>query len=486
MLITIIVYFALLLIVSRLAGSSSNEAFFRGYRKSPWIVVAFGMIGASLSGATFISVPGLVLENDMTYLQMCIGFFFGYLVIAFLLLPIYYKHRLTSIYSWLKTRMGNRSHKTAASFFILSKLTGAAARMYIVCLILQQYVFNKYGITYEATVLIILLFIWLYTHKSGVRALVWTDFLQTFCLLSALIIIIFNATNMLNIDIPEAFSTIWNSSHSRIFEFNDFYSRQHFAKQFLSGMFITIVMTGLDQGLMQKNLTCKNLRDAQKDMCSYGIMFIPINFLFLALGILMIMLYNQNGIPLPNNGDSLMTGFIAEGLMGNIALILFTIGIIAPAFSSADSAITALTTSICIDMLDIESEKLNQTSIKKKESIRKITHAIVIIVFAFLVIAFKHISSGSVIDTIYTIASYTYGPLLGVFAFGLFTKRLPKDSIVPIIAISSPIICYLTNYVFSKYYGYQMGYELLLLNGIITFVALHLSSITRRNAIKNN
>jgi uncharacterized sodium:solute symporter family permease YidK len=251
-------------------------------------------------------------------------------------------------------------------------------------------------------------------------------------------------------------------------------------------MFITIVMTGLDQGLMQKNLTCKNLRDAQKDMCSYGIMFIPVNFLFLSLGILMIMLYNQNCIPLPNNGDSLMTGFIAEGLMGNIALILFTIGIIAPAFSSADSAITALTTSICIDMLDIESEKVNQTSIKKKESIRKITHAIVIIVFAFLVIAFKHISSGSVIDTIYTIASYTYGPLLGVFAFGLFTKCLPKDSIVPIIAISSPIISYLTNYFFSKYYGFQLGYELLLLNGIITFVALYLSSKIRRNAIINN
>lgn len=483
MLITIIVYFALLLIVSRLVGNSSNEAFFRGNRKSPWAVVAFGMIGASLSGATFISVPGLILENDMTYLQMCIGFFFGYLVIAFLLLPIYYKLGLTSIYSWLKNRMGNRSHKTAASFFILSKLMGAAARMYIVCLILHKYVFSIYGISYEITVVLLLLFIWIYTHKSGVRSLVWTDTLQTFCLLCALIIIIFNATNMLNMDIPEAFSAIWNNSHCRIFEFNDFYSRQHFVKQFLSGMFITIVMTGLDQGLMQKNLTCKNLRDAQKDMCSYGIMFIPINLLFLSLGILMIMLYSQNGIPLPTNGDSLMTGFIAEGFMGNITLILFTIGIIAPAFSSADSAITALTTSICIDMLDIESEKVTKTVSKKTESIRKITHAIVITVFASLVIAFKHISSGSVIDTIYTIASYTYGPILGLFAFGLFTKRTTHDSIVPLIAIASPFICYLTEYISSEFYCYQLGYELLLLNGLITFGALYLSSVTRRKNI---
>jgi len=464
-------------------GNSSNEAFFRGNRKSPWAVVAFGMIGASLSGATFISVPGLILENDMTYLQMCIGFFFGYLVIAFLLLPIYYKLGLTSIYSWLKNRMGNRSHKTAASFFILSKLMGAAARMYIVCLILHKYVFSIYGISYEITVVLLLLFIWIYTHKSGVRSLVWTDTLQTFCLLCALIIIIFNSTNMLNMDIPEAFSAIWNNSHSRIFEFNDFYSRQHFVKQFLSGMFITIVMTGLDQGLMQKNLTCKNLRDAQKDMCSYGIMFIPINLLFLSLGILMTMLYSQNGIPLPTNGDSLMTGFIAEGFMGNITLILFTIGIIAPAFSSADSAITALTTSICIDMLDIESEKVTKTVSKKTESIRKITHAIVITVFASLVIAFKHISSGSVIDTIYTIASYTYGPILGLFAFGLFTKRTTHDSIVPLIAIASPFICYLTEYISSEFYCYQLGYELLLLNGLITFGALYLSSVTRRKNI---
>ena len=484
MLITIIVYFTLLLIVSRLAGNSSNEAFFRGNRKSPWMVVAFGMIGASLSGATFISVPGLVLENDMTYLQMCIGFFFGYIVISFLLLPLYYKYGLTSIYSWLKKRFGNYSHKTGAAFFILSKLAGAAARMYIVCLILQQYVFDKYGITYEATVVIILLFIWLYTHKSGVRALVWTDSLQTFCLLSALIIIIFNATNMLKMDIPEAFSAIWNSSHSRIFEFEDFGSRQHFIKQFLSGMFITIVMTGLDQGLMQKNLTCKNLRDAQKDMCSYGIMFIPINLLFLSLGILMIMLYNQNGIPLPNNGDSLMTGFIAEGLMGNLALILFTIGIIAPAFSSVDSSITALTTSICIDMLDIESEKNIHSVLKTTESTRKITHVVVIIVFAGLVIAFKHISSGSIIDTIYTIASYTYGPLLGLFAFGLFTRRNPKDNIVPFIALVSPFVCYLTNYVSSTFYGYQFGYELLMLNGVITFIVLYLLSIQSKKSIQ--
>lgn len=476
MLITIIAYFALLFIISRFVGNSNNEAFFRGNRKSPWMVVAFGMIGASLSGATFISVPGLVLENDMTYLQMCMGFFFGYLAISFLLLPLYYKKGLTSIYSWLRERFGHYSHKTGAAFFILSKLTGAAARMYIVCLILHRYVFEEYGIAYEVVVVIILLCIWMYTHKSGVRALVWTDSVQTFCLLGALLLIICKAASMLNMDMQETFTAIWNDQHCRIFEFKDFASRQHFVKQFLSGMFITIVMTGLDQGLMQKNLTCKSLRDAQKDMCSYGIMFIPINFLFLSLGILMVMLYNQNSIPLPESGDSLMTGFVAEGMMGNIAIILFSIGIIAPAFSSADSAITALTTSICIDMLDMERQKTNASV--NEERVRKLTHAGVIAVFAGLVIIFKHISSGSVIDTIYTIASYTYGPLLGLFAFGLFTKRLPKDKHVPFIALASPFVCYIIDYLSSHHYGYKFGYELLLLNGLFTFTALYLSSMT--------
>jgi Na+/proline symporter len=281
---------------------------------------------------------------------------------------------------------------------------------------------------------------------------------------------------MLNMDMQETFTAIWNDQHCRIFEFKDSASRQHFVKQFLSGMFITIVMTGLDQGLMQKNLTCKSLSDAQKDMCSYGIMFIPINFLFLSLGILMVMLYNQNSIALPESGDSLMTGFVAEGMMGNIAIILFSIGIIAPAFSSADSAITALTTSICIDMLDMERQKTNASV--NEERVRKLTHAGVIAVFAGLVIIFKHISSGSVIDTIYTIASYTYGPLLGLFAFGLFTKRLPKDKHVPLIALASPFVCYIIDYLSSHHYGYKFGYELLLLNGLFTFTALYLSSMT--------
>ena len=365
--------------------------------------------------------------------------------------------------------MGNRSHKTAASFFILSKLTGAAARMYIVCLILQQYVFNKYGITYEATVLIILLFIWLYTHKSGVRALVWTDFLQTFCLLSALIIIIFNATNMLNMDIPEAFSSIWNSSHSRIFEFKDFYSRQHFAKQFLSGMFITIVMTGLDQGLMQKNLTCKSLREAQKDMCAYGFAFLPVNLLFLSLGILLMILASQKGISLPDNGDQLLPLFAATGDMGTMVTVLFAIGIVAASFSSADSAITSMTTSYCVDIEEKETE----------EKLRRKTHWGICLVFALFVIMTNAINSKSIIDTVYVVCSYTYGPLLGMFAFSILTKRKTNDRLVPLIAIGAPMVCFAIDRLSVSYCGYKFGYELLMVNGLMVYLALLATSRRR-------
>lgn len=476
-LITIAIYFGILLLISNLTGKSGNDAFFRGNRQSPWQLVAFGMIGASLSGVTFISVPGMVNAIDMTYMQMCMGFFFGYIAVAFVLLPLYYKHGLTSIYSYLDTRFGTESRITGASFFILSKLTGAAARLYLVCLILQQFVFDTLGIPYFATVIATLLLIWLYTRRSGIRTLVWTDSLQTFCLILALILILYKTISMLGMNVGDTFSAIWHDSHSRMFEFRDWSSKQHFVKQFLSGIFIVIVMTGLDQDMMQKNLTCKNLRDAQKDMCSYGILFMPVNFLFLSLGILMTMLYAKTGTPLPASGDSLLPDFIVSGRMGQTVLVLFTIGIIASAFSSADSAMTALTTSFCIDILDVENK--DKRLYLHRERIRKTVHICMMVIFVAFILAFKSIESTSVIDAIYVIASYTYGPLLGLFAFGMTTRRLPHGHFVPLIAILSPIVCYAIDSFTLNATGYKFGYEMLMFNGMLTYAGLWMVSKKR-------
>ena len=473
-LLTIAVYFGALLVVSWLTGRAGNDAFFRGNRQSPWYVVAFGMLGASLSGVTFVSVPGMVLSIDMTYMQMCMGFFFGYLIVAFVLLPLYYRHRLTSIYSYLGTRLGTRSYKTGASFFLLSKLTGAAARLYLVCLILQQYVADDFGVPFTVTVLIILLLIWFYTRRSGIRTLVWTDSLQTLVLFAALVMILVKTCHLLDMNVGEAFSAVWTDSHSRIFDFSDINSRQHFLKQFFSGVFIVIVMTGLDQDMMQKNLTCKNLRDAQKDMCSYGILFIPANFLFLSLGVLVMMLYGKYGMSVPESGDSLLPGIIASGQMGSMVLVLFVVGIIASAFSSADSALTALTTSLCIDILEVENPK--SRFFKHAEKTRKRMHLVVIAVFVMFILGFKALNDTSVIDAIYTIAGYTYGPLLGLFIFGMFTHRQANDRLVPLIAIASPLICYAIDLITSRCTGYRFGYELLMLNGLLTFTGLYLTS----------
>ncbi|MGL5272490.1 MAG: sodium:solute symporter family transporter, partial [Phocaeicola sp.] len=337
----IAIYFAVLLLIARFTGSkATNDAFFRGNRTSPWYIVSFGMIGTTLSGITFVSVPGLVRNIDMTYMQACMGFFFGYLVIAHLLLPLYYRLNLTSIYSYLGERIGESAYKTGASFFLLSKMLGSAVRLYLVCLILQNYVFTTLNIPFEATVTVIVLLIWLYTQRSGIRTIVWTDSLQTLCLLLALILIIIQVVGQLNITLTDAWQVISESPHSRIFVFDDWHTTQNFFKQFFSGIFITIVMTGLDQDMMQKNLSCRNLREAQTNMYCYGISFIPVNFLFLSLGILLLGLATQLNLTLPITGDDVLPFFAANGYLGYSVLFFFTIGIIAAAFSSADSALT--------------------------------------------------------------------------------------------------------------------------------------------------
>ncbi len=460
----VIGYFCLLYSISRWTGrKATNETFYRGNRQSPWYMVAFGMIGASISGVTFVSVPGMVNAIDMTYLQTCLGFIVGYVLVAFLLLPLFYRLNLTTIYSYLGQRLGPRSYQTGASFFLLSKMTGAAVRFYVVCIILQQFVFDDMGVPFVFTVLGMVLLIWLYTYQGGIRTLVFTDVLQTIFLFTALLLIIWQVVSDLGMTWGEAVQAVASDSKSRIFVFDDWISKQHFWKQFLSGVFIVIVMTGLDQDMMQKNLTCRSLRDAQKDMCTYGVMFFPANLLFLSLGILLTQWYASHGIALPASGDELLPTFVTLST-NHLSLIagLFVLGILAASFSSADSAMTALTTSFCVDICHRPGD----------EVLRKKVHVLVAVVFTLFILSFKVLNSTSIIDAIYILCSYTYGPLLGLFAFGLLTKRPVNDRLVPYICIASPVLCYLLDWGVGQYTGYHFGYELLMLNGILTFLGL--------------
>ena len=473
--LTVAAYFALLLVVSRLTSRrQDNDTFFRGNRQSPWYMVAFGMIGASISGVTFVSVPGMVMVSDMNYMQTCLGFVLGYFAVAFVLLPVYYRYNLTTIYSYLKQRLGMRSYRTGASFFILSKMTGAAARFYVVCYVLQTFVLDLFGVPFPVTVLIMVALIWLYTRRSGIRTLVWTDTLQTLCMFAALIMIIMCVTQALGMSLGQAVKAVAADSHSRIFVFDDPMSKQYFWKQFLSGIFITIVMTGLDQDMMQKNLTCKSLREAQKDMCSYGFAFVPANLLFLALGVMLMMLAGKTGIALPEAGDQLLPMFAATGRLGQTVVVLFTLGVVAAAFSSADSALTALTTSCCVDLMG----KPDNVKLRKR------VHLVMAAVFVGFVLIFRVVNSPSVIDAIYVMCSYTYGPLLGLFAFSLFTRRSTNDRWVPYIAVASPLLCFAADIAAKSFSDYHFGYELLMLNGAITFVGLWLTGLRSRRVNK--
>ena len=453
--------------MSRLtARRSSNDTFYRANRRSPWYMVAFGMVGASISGVTFVSVPGMVMNIQMTYVQTCLGFILGYFAVAFLLLPVYYKLNLTTIYTYLGQRLGLRSYKTGAWFFLVSKMTGAAVRFYVVCIILQRFVLDAYGVPFPLTVVVMVALIWFYTRRGGVKTLVWTDTFQTLCMFGALALIIVHVVGALGMTLPEALSAVAADSHSRMFVFDDWVSKQNFWKQFLSGVFIVIVMTGLDQDMMQKNLTCKTLRDAQKDMCTYGFAFVPANLLFMCLGVLLMLLAQRQGVALPQAGDELLPMFAATGRLGSVVVVLFTVGIVAASFSSADSALTSLTTSYCVDI----------RGHKDDECLRKRAHLGIAVVFALFILAFRVVNSTSVIDAIYILCSYTYGPLLGLFVYGLLTKRSVNDWVVPYVAVASPIVCYVLNDVVARTTGYQFGYELLMLNGALTFAGLWLLS----------
>ena len=473
-------YFALLLAISRWTGrKATNETFYRANRQSPWYMVAFGMVGASISGITFVSVPGMVLTTQMTYLQTCMGFIVGYIVVALVLLPLYYRLNLTSIYAFLGQRLGRVSHRTASSFFLLSKMAGAALKFYVVCLILQRFAFDALGMPFAVTVVGLVLLIWLYTRQGGIKTLVWTDSLQTLCLFTALLLIIYKVSAELGMTAGEVVSAVSNSELSRVFVLDDWVSKQNFWKQFLSGAFIVIVMTGLDQDMMQKNLTCKTLRGAQKDMCTYGVAFLPANLLFLSLGVLLTLWYQQQGIVLPAQSDELLPTYITlhaapsalpSSLLSfdfSLLEILFVLGIVAASFSSADSALTSLTTIYCVDI----QEKGDQ------EGLRKRVHLVMCAVFVLFILLFHVTNSTSLIDAIYTIVSYTYGPLLGLFAFGLLTHQSTRDRWTPYVAIASPVLCYLLDVAIGALTGYHFGYELLMLNGLLTFGGLYILSV---------
>lgn len=463
-LLTVAAYFAALMLFSRITArrNADNQTFFRANRRSPWYMVAFGMVGASISGITFVSVPGMTMRTDMTYIQTCIGFILGYFVIAFVLLPVYYRLNLTTIYTYLRGRLGQRSYKTGAWFFLISKMTGAAVRFYVVCIILQRFVLDALGVPFPVTVVGMVALIWLYTRRGGIKTLVWTDSFQTTCMFAALLLIIYNVMGELGLSLPEAVRAVAADTHSRMFVMDDWLSTQNFWKQLLSGAFIAIVMTGLDQDMMQKNLTCRSLREAQKDVCTYGFAFVPANLLFMALGVLLIMLARKEGLPLPSSGDELLPMFAATGRLGTAVVVLFTIGIVAASFSSADSALTALTTSYCVDIRQREGD----------ERLRRRAHVGVAVVFVLFILLFRTLNSTSVIDAIYILCSYTYGPLLGLFAFGLFTRRRPADRLVPYIAVASPLVCLALDTAASRWLGYKFGYELLMINGMLTFAGL--------------
>ena len=461
---------------------SGNDTFFRANKSSKWYVVAIAMIGTSISGVTFVSVPGMVRNLDMTYMQMVFGFFFGYLVIAYVLLPLYYRLNLTTIYGYLQQRFGQRSYKTGAWFFLLSKIVGAAARLYLVAFILQTLVFDSWGVPFVVTVIGIILVIWLYSHKSGIKTIIWTDWLQTILFLTALVLVVWQMSVRLNFNIGDTIAAIGNSSHSRIFVFDDWGSTQNFFKQFFSGMFITIVMTGLDQDQMQKNLTIRTLKDAQKNVVSYGFAFAPINFLFLSLGVLLIYFAEQNGIVLPEVSDNILP-IIASEYLGPGVLGVFVVGIVAAAFSSADSALTALTTSFCVDILDMKAVSQTKEQGQKDVKIRGVVHIGVSVVFVLIILVIEAIGSDSIITAIYKLASYTYGPLLGLYGFGLYSKVKPRDRYVPYIAISAPVLCFIIEMLLKQNYNYQVGYELLLLNGLITGIGLWLISTRKKDIL---
>jgi SSS family solute:Na+ symporter len=474
-LIVLVGYFSLLMLISRLTtGKESNNAsFFTANRQSPWYLVAFGMIGASLSGVTFISVPGWVESRAFSYMQMVMGYLAGYAVIAFVLLPLYYKLNLISIYTYLQKRFGEHTYLTGAVFFLISRMLGSAFRLYIVALVLQLLLFDPLGLPFYVSVVSTVFLIWLYTFRGGIKTIIYTDTLQTLFMLLALGFSFYYLHQYLS---PEVSAVQYISSHewSRVFFWEDFSSEsRHFIKQFIGGMFITITMTGLDQDMMQKNLTCKSLGEAQKNMFWFSVFLLPVNLLFLALGIYLYDFAQLTG--LEATGDALFPTVAFSEAVPLWVGVVFLLGLVAAAYSSADSALTAMTTSFCVDIL-----KMDNSSKRKNVVTRKWTHAVISVVLILIVISFAYLVSDNVIQEIFTVATFTYGPLLGLFAFGLFTNKKVPDTAIPYLAVLAPVLSYLLYANGEKWFGYVFSFELLLINGFFMFASLGIAGLFKK------
>ena len=470
-LLSVVGYFGLLVLIawytSRKADSNS---YFTGNKQSPWYIVAFGLIGDSLSGVTFISVPGAVAINQFSYMQMVLGYIIGYLIIAQFLLPLYYRLNLISIYSYLEQRFGKTSQKTGSLFFILSRIVGAAFRLYIALIVLDVYFFSTFHIPFFVSVLIVIGLILLYTYKGGIKTLVWTDTLQSAFLLAGVALSIYVLCSQMNLSWADSFTLVKESPMSKLFFFDDWLSKNHFIKQFFGGVFIAIAMTGLDQNMMQKNLSCKTLADAQKNIRWFSIVVVLINLLFVSLGVLLYHFAASKGIAIPEKTDQLFPS-IALNYVGGVGAIIFILGITAATFSSADSVLTTLTTSFCIDILGYDEEKETKEHKQKRHYIH-IGFALLLFV---LIILFKELNNDAVINQVFKFAGYTYGPLLGLFAFGLFNKIKINDKLTPIVCLVAPTICYVLDSNSKQWLnGYQFGQELLIINGLLTFMGLWL------------
>ena len=469
-------YFMVLMLISYFTGKNdSNSDFFKAGKQSPWYLVAFGMVGASLSGVTFISVPGWVEDSQFGYMQVVLGYLFGYFVVAYVLLPLYYKMNLTSIYEYLLERFGAVSHKTGAFFFFISRVLGAAFRLYLVAIVLQQFVFDNLGVRFEFTVVISILLIWIYTNRGGIKTIVWTDTLQTLFMVLAVVLSII----MINRELDWSFGEFLVSEELKVYDrflfVDSFLDRNHFVKSFIGGMFVTICMTGLDQDMMQKNLTCKSLKDAQKNMVSFSLVLVGVTFLFMLLGALLFIYAGKNGISIPlmdgqPKSDLLFPEVALNSGLGLSLAVTFMLGLVAAAYSSADSALTSLTTSFCVDFLNVEKKEES-----RQKQIRKRTHIAMSIMLVMVIIAFKYILNSNVIDSLLTVAGYTYGPLLGLFAFGILTKHQIHDQWVWLVSgLSVAIIWIVANIPPEFLGGYMVGYELLPFNGLLTFFGLWL------------
>ena len=489
----LVIYFAVLIVISIITSKGADsDTFFTGNRQNKWYLVAFGMIGTSLSGVTFISVPGTVMKSGMGYYQVVLGYILGYIVIAQVLMPLYYKMQVTSIYQYLEERFGKVSYKTGASFFMLSRTLGSAIRLFLATEVLHLFLFGPMEIDYWITAVVTLLLIWIYTFKGGIKTIVITDAFQTIFLISSVVICTIIIAQVLNVDFLELYDKITNQtsghSMSQILFFDDPNSKLYFPKQFFGGMFIAIAMTGLDQDMMQKNLSCRNLQDAQKNMYSFTTILVITNFLFLLLGGALYVYVAETGVDLPMKDGKIITDHVFPSLalndFGLVAGIFFLLGITASSYASADSALTALTTGFCIDFLNFSKREE-----KERQRLKLIVHIGFSVLFLLIILGTRWYIQNNpgtdLIGLILTLAGYTYGPLLGLFFFGILTKRKLNEWLVPIVCLVVPVICYVLDENSVKWFNqYNFGYELLILNGVLTFLGLYFISKSTSN--KNN